>query len=88
MSRGKTNPRRIPVTQADIKRARKKAETETLDMACAIILMGLLDGGIITEDQMRPAWDAINNKSDSVVKGYCTVSDLKQTLREEYEIYL
>lgn len=59
MSRGKTNPRRIPVTQADIKRARKKAEEETLDMACAIILMGLLDGGIIQPEQMRTAWDAI-----------------------------
>lgn len=84
----KVNPRKRPATQADINRARKKAEAETLDMACAIILMGLLDGGIIQPEQMRPAWDAINNKSDSVAKGYCTVSDLKQTLREEYEIFL
>lgn len=84
----KINPRRKPATQADINRARKKAETETLDIACAIILSALLDKGFLDSDNIRDAWNAINDKSDSVVKGYCTVADLKQTLREEYGVFV
>ena len=84
----KINPRKKPVTQADINRARKKAKSETLDMACAIILSALLDKGFITEDDMRPAWDAINERSDAVAKDYCSLKDLKQMMKEEYQIFL
>ena len=37
---------------------------------------------------MRPAWDAINDKSDSIVRGYCNVNDLRRALREDYGIYV
>lgn len=84
----KINPRRRPCSQADVKRAKKEGEQNSLDIATAIILSALFDGGFLTEDQMRPAWDAINYKSDSIVKGYCKPQDLIKTLREEYEIYI
>ena len=34
----------------------------------------------------RPAWDKVNYLSDSIVKGYVNVADLRRTLKEEYDI--
>lgn len=89
MSKGKKiNPRRRPATMADVKKAKKEAESNALDMSIAIILLSLLDAGFLTPDTMRPAWDAINYKSESVIKGYCKPHDMFQTLAEEYDVYV
>ena len=88
MSKARVNPRRRPATMADLERAKKDAEARGLDMAVCIILSALLDKGFIDPEQMRPAWDAINDKSDSIVRGYCNVNDLRRALREDYGIYV
>jgi hypothetical protein len=73
---------------ADVKRAKEDAQQDGLDLAICIMLSALLDRGFLDPEQMRPAWDAINDKSDSIVKGYCNVNDLRQVLRDEYGIYV
>lgn len=73
---------------ADVDKAKKEAETRGLDLAICIMLSALLDKGFLTEDNIRPAWDAINDKSDSIVKGYCSVSDLRRVLADEYGIFV
>ena len=89
MSKGKKiNPRRRPATIADVEKAKKEAQDKGLNLAICIILSALLDRGFLDPEQMRPAWDAINDKSDSIIKGYCNVNDLRQVLREEYEIFV
>lgn len=88
MSKTRINPRRRPATMADLNRAKKDAEAKGLDMAVCIILSALLDKGFLDPEQMRPAWDAINDKSDSIVRGYCNVNDLRRALREDYGIYV
>jgi hypothetical protein len=88
MNKKRVNPRRRPVTAADVNRARKDAEARSLDLAIAIILMALFDRGFLSPEQMRPAWDAINDKSDSIIKGYCKYEDLRKTLADEYGIYV
>ena len=88
MSKARINPRRRPATMADLERAKKDAEAKGLDMAVCIILSALLDKGFLDPEQMRPAWDAINDKSDSIVRGYCNVNDLRRALREDYGIYV
>lgn len=88
MSKKRVNPRRKPATMADVKRAKREAEEHGLDLAIAIILMALFDRGFLSPEQMRPAWDAINDKSDSIVKGYCKYEDLQKTLADEYGIYV
>lgn len=88
MSKARINPRRRPATMADLERAKKDAEARGLDMAVCIILSALLDKGFLDPEQMRPAWDAINDKSDSIVRGYCNVNDLRRALREDYGIYV
>jgi len=88
VGKARVNPRRRPVTQADINRAQKKAEARCLDLAIAIILSALLDKGFLDAEQMPEAWAAINDMSDSIVKGYVKYEDLRQTLAEEYQVFV
>lgn len=82
----KINPRRRPATEADILRSREEGRTEAIGLAMAIMFTAMLDGGFLTPEQMRPAWDKVNYLSDSIVKGYVNVADLRRTLKEEYDI--
>lgn len=82
----KINPRRRPCSEADVKKAKKDAEKNTLDMSITIILSALLDGGFLAPEQMHDAWEAINYKSDSINKGYCKPTDLIKMLNDEYDI--
>ena len=88
MSRKKVNPRRRPASVADVRKAGKLAQEETLTMVVAIVLSGLLDRGLLEPEQIPEAWDAINSKADSVRLGYCSVADLAGALREEYGIFV
>jgi hypothetical protein len=88
MAKTRINPRRRPATMADVEKAKKDAQTQGLDLAICIILSALLDKGFLQPEQIRSAWDAINDKSDSIVKGYCSVSDLRRVLADEYGIFV
>ena len=84
----KINPRRKPLSQADYRQAKKKAEDTALNIALAIILTALFDGGFLTPEQMRPAWEYVNYKADSVARGYVKAEDMIQSLADEYDIYI
>lgn len=84
----KINPRKKPLSQADYNRAKKKAEDTALNVALAIILSALLDGKFLTPEQMRPAWEYVNYKADSVARGYANANDMIQALEDEYDIYI
>lgn len=84
----KVNPRRRPASVADVRKASKLATEETLTMVVSIVLSGLLDRGLLDPERVREAWDAINDKADSVRKGYCSVPDLVGMLREEYGVFV
>ncbi len=84
----KTNPRRKPLSQADYNRAKKKAEDTALNIALAIILSALFDGGFLTPEQMRPAWEYVNYKADSVARGYIKAEDMIKALADEYDIHI
>ena len=89
----KTNPRRIPASQADINKVRrelKQAKTEVtgdaVSLAISMFLTVLCDKFGYDAESLQAVWAEVNNLSDSVVKGYVNVEDLKQVLREEYGI--
>lgn len=89
MSKSKRiNPRRRPATLADVEKAKREAQDKGLNLAICIILSALLDRGFLDPEQMRPAWNAINDKSDSIIKGYCNINDLRRVLADEYEIFV
>ena len=82
----KTNPRKLPATQADVKRARKEGQDFGTRMATVLFLTVLLDKEGADGDVIRRVWGEINELSQSVIDGYVNLRDLRNVLFEEYEI--
>ena len=82
----KQNPRKRPVNMADLERVKKKAFKEATDYATAIFLTVLLDKEGADKEIIQRVWGEINELCDSIVKGYVSVSDLQQVLKDEYDI--
>lgn len=87
MSKGKTNPRKIPATQADVEKARAEGETRGVMLAMAIFLTVLVDK-FNGHDYIQDVWKEVNSLSESISKGYVNFRDLKKVLEEEYEIFI
>ena len=84
----KTNPRRQPVTMAEVKRAKTDAEDRALKAAWSIFFTVLRDKEGLTLDDLRRVWGEVEALSDSIAKGYCTVSDLREILKLEEGVCL
>lgn len=83
MPKKKANPRRKPATQADVAKAKTQAQEQAVRLAWSIFFTVLRDKEGYDLDGMRRVWDYINDLSDSIAKGYCTVADLRTILKEE-----
>lgn len=84
MSKSKVNPRKIPVSKADI----QKSIDSTRHMMCAIFLTVMRDKFGYTSSELRKIWTEIENLSDSISKGYVNIQDLQTVLNEEEGIRL
>lgn len=84
----KTNPRRQPVTMAEVKRAKTDAEDRALRAAWSIFFTVLRDKEGLTLDDLRRVWGEVEDLSESIAKGYCTVSDLREILKLEEGVCL
>ena len=82
----KQNPRNRPVNMADLERVKKKAFQEATDYAMAIFLTVLLDKEGADKEIIQRVWGEVNELCDSIIKGYVSVADLRQTLKDEYDI--
>lgn len=83
----KKNPKKLPATQMDVKRARKEGQNEGLRVSMAIFLTVLVDK-FNGEEYIKDVWHECEDLSESISKGYVNFWDLKQTLEEEYGIYI
>ena len=79
----KTNPRRVPVTMADLNRAKAQARDEGTEAALVIIFSVLRDKENAENEDLKRVYDEVNDLSDSVIKGYTTIPDLKNVLKQE-----
>jgi hypothetical protein len=86
--RKKPNPNRVPATKADVKKAKEKARTEAIELVWSIFFTVLRDKRGYTLEDLQETWKDCDNLSDSIAKGYCTVSDLRTILNEEEGIHL
>lgn len=84
----KTNPRRKPVSLADLKRATSEASDRGVKLAIAIFLMVLKDNFDFTGEQIIYAWERMDKLSQEVSEKRITVKDLTDTLYDEYNIDL
>ena len=88
MSKKKTNPRRIPATMADIKKAKQDAIEEAVGSALAIFLTVMRDKEGWGIKRLQRLWGEIGDLSDSLSLGYVDIKDLKRTLAEEAGIII
>lgn len=79
----KINPRRIPVSKADIDKAKNKAADEAIERAWSIFFTVLRDKEGYDLEGLQRVWNHVINLSDSVVKGYASIADLKHILKIE-----
>lgn len=78
----KTNPRRIPRTQADVDKAWNDGVLAGVSNATTIFLTVCVDK-FGMEDQMQKLWEEINKLSQEIAEHRVSVSDLKHTLLKE-----
>ena len=91
MSKGKkkhTPARNIPVSKADVDRAKKLAADEGVKLAMVIFLSVLLDKEGYDKERLQQVWKHIEDRSQAITDGYVSVNDLYKVLRDEYEVVL
>lgn len=86
MKKKKVNPRRQPVTMADLNKAKEEAMLLSVKYAWAIIFTVLRDKEEMEIEQLNRIWQEVSNLSDSVAKGYVSITDLLHTLEKEADI--
>ena len=84
----KVNPRRIPVTQADVNKAKEAAVAEACELAQTILFSVLRDKEGFTYEDLQRVWDEVNSLSESIAEGYVSVADLRNALKQEDGIIL
>lgn len=84
MAKVKTNPRKRPVTQADLNRVK----IEAIENAFHIMLYVLCDKLNATHDELYQFAREINYEVDSVNKGYLSMRDIRRVVEDEYDVKL
>lgn len=83
---GKVNPRHRPATMADVNRAVEQATNDALAASAAIFLTVLCDKENADAEIIQRVWEEMQELSQSIIDGYVSVADLKDTLRKEYGV--
>lgn len=86
--RKKVNPRRKPVSQAELKTWEHRAISYAIIQAKCMCFHALIDKGFIQPEQVKPAWDAVTYLAESINKGYVNLQDLYNSLKDEYGVDL
>lgn len=84
MGKKKTNPTKIPRTQADVERAEKKGQLFGMEFMANLTLWVLLDKHGAPDDDVRELNREIRYLCDSIDKGYVSYSDIRRALQEEH----
>lgn len=78
----KTNPRRIPATQADVERARING----VEMGLRLFIWALIDKHGVSTERIQQLTEDVNDAADSIAKGYIKWSDIEKMLSEDYDV--
>ena len=84
----RTNPRRIPATQADVNRAKREAIDQAIDVSWAISINVLRDKFGFGNIRIHRYWDEVNKLSEEIAEKRVSVVDLMDTIRDEAGIRL
>ena len=78
----KTNPRRIPRTQADVDKAYSNGNVEGLNRGIDLMLYVLIDKHDAPMDDVQQLAGELNHAAQCVAEGYVTWADIRQMLKE------
>ena len=81
--KSKVNPRRIPATGADVRKAKDNGMQFGVEFGINCILHILLDKHDAPEEDIMQLRDEFMYLMDSIAKGYITYADIRQSLRRE-----
>ena len=81
----KTNPKKRPATEADVRRAQAKACEDAVRMTSAIFLTVLCDK-FNGADYVPDIWREVSKLSEEIKEKRVSVPDLIRMLDEEYDI--
>ena len=84
----KTPLRCIPVSMADLNRAKDEAADKATKVALVVLLSVLLDKEGYGQEGLQRVWHFAEKLSEEVAEGRVSVADLRQVLLEEYGIQL
>lgn len=79
----KINPRRRPVTEADIKRAQDRATDEAMKRVLYMVLYVLVDKHGATHEELAQLGSEVNYVADSIRQGYVSWADIRQALKAD-----
>ncbi len=82
----RTNPRKKPLTQADFDRQWREAANELSNRAVALLLWAVVDEFGFDAPKLQRLQEKIDYTSDSIVRGYLTIADIRKTLENEYGV--
>ena len=71
---------------ADVNRAVEQATNDALTASAAIFLTVLCDKENADAEIVQRVWQEMQELSQSIIDGYVSVSDLRDTLRKEYNV--
>lgn len=84
MSKKKVNPRRKPLSEADV----PKIRDEAIHLSFAVFLTILVENFGFDHDQIVFAWDRADKLTKEVAEGRINLLDLVGVLRDEYDVVL
>ena len=80
----KTNPRKIPRTQADVDKAFERGREAGAKSAIIIMMYALKDKHGASDEELEEFFRSITYTVESINQGYITEADLKTVIREDY----
>lgn len=87
MSKARTNPRKIPRTQADVDAARDEGIITGVHYASAMFMNVLLDK-YDAKDHVNDIWQHMVKLSEEVKEGRVKIPEIIRMLKEEYDVEL
>ena len=83
-SKSKTPPRRLPCSEADVKRARTEGREEGLRLALTVMLYVLADKFGFSDEQICRASQWFNTNVAAILSGDIEFTEMQAVLRDEY----
>lgn len=84
----RTNPRKQPVTMADVERAKSTATDEALRRMIYLVLFILIDKHDAPREDIAQLAEEVNYYADSITQGYITWKDIERVVRDEFSVRL